>query len=71
MFFFDPTTLPRLLEAQGFTVKSSRTFRDTGVGGLVGRTLRQVVQTIERHTTGGPLLEVFAQAIAVSDRSST
>lgn len=62
VFFFDPTTLPKLLEARGFTVRSSRTFRETRVGGVVGRAVRGIVETIEQRSSGSPLLEVFAQS---------
>ncbi len=69
VYFFDPSTLPKLLEAQGFTVRSLRTFREIRVGGALGRVARALVATIEGGTSGSPLLEVYAQSTSGSDGS--
>lgn len=60
--FFDPGTLTTLLEGHGFTVRRLTTFRDTQVGGPLGQAARRLVDAVERRTSGGPLLEVFAQS---------
>lgn len=61
LFFFDPSTLRKVLISSGFRVLKLRTHRDTTDSRVARRLAKSVLGTIERGLNAGSLLEAIAE----------